>query len=388
MTSASDLTQTVVDYAQRVGFDLVAITPAGPSPDWQRFQHWLEAGYSGEMAWLAQRSLERADPRTLLPDARTLILLGCSYHQGDLPAALRNDPSRGLIAAYAWGDDYHDLLKPLLFELDAALRQASGRTSRGRAFVDSGPLLERSWAQQAGLGFIGKNTCLIHPALGSWFFLAALLVSDELEPGCWPLYPAGNSSGCGACSRCLTACPTAAFVAPHQLDARRCISYLTIELRGPIPRELRPQMGNWIFGCDVCQAVCPYNRRFAQPTRLPGLQAHADRLAPPLLELLALDETGFRRRFARSAVLRSKRRGLLRNVCVALGNWGDATAIPALEAALHDTEPLVRGHAAWALGQIGHPTTQHKLQTAAASESSTYVLAEISRALTDRQITP
>jgi len=396
--SPADLAGLIANAADALGFDLVGATPVGPSPDYARFEQWLAAGYGGEMAYLARRALERADPRALLPEARTAIVLGASYFTQPLPAALRADPSRGLIAAYAWGDDYHDVLKPLLFELDATIRAASGRTTLGRAYVDAGPVLERSWGEEAGLGFSGKNTCLIAPRQGSWFFLAVLLTPEEVTPftaqgtgtvGDRPEQLAAGTvgdrperlAGCGACVRCLDVCPTQAFPAPHVLDARRCISYLTIELRGPIPHELRPLMGNWIFGCDLCQMVCPYNRRFARPTRLAALQARPDRIAPLLLDLLALDEAGFRQRFRRSPVLRAKRRGLLRNVCVALGNWGDPAALPGLIEALHDIEPLVAGHAAWALGQMAAPAARQALLAARQSQMDSYVRSEIDQAL-------
>lgn len=390
-----DLAALIVNTAEALGFDLVGIAPAGPSPDVDRFEQWLAAGYDGEMAYLARRLAERADLRALLPEARAAIVLGASYFSHELPAALRDDPSRGLVASYAWGQDYHDVLKPLLFELDAAIRAATGRATLGRTFVDSGPVLERSWAQQAGLGFIGKNTCLIAPRLGSWTLLAVLLVPEKVSNVTYqvasrkswavtpsppvPLSPSLNT--CGACTRCLDVCPTGAFVEPHVLDARRCISYLTIELKGPIPHELRPRLGNWIFGCDLCQTVCPYNRRFAQPSRLAALASRPEMAAPRLLDLLALDEGGFRERFRGSPVLRAKRRGMLRNVCVALGNWGDPAAVPGLVEALHDREALVRGHAAWALGQIATPAASKALQAAAETETDGYVQDEIGRAL-------
>ncbi|HSN75941.1 MAG TPA: QueG-associated DUF1730 domain-containing protein [Anaerolineae bacterium] len=398
------LAELIVSTVDALGFDLVGIAPAGPSPDVARFEQWLAAGYDGEMAYLARRAVERSDPRALLSEARSVIVLGASYFTHELPAALRDDPSRGLLASYAWGEDYHDVLKPRLFELDATIRAASGRAALGRAYVDSGPVLERSWAQEAGLGFIGKNTCLIAPRLGSWTFLAVLVVPEEVSgvtcqgsgirgqmaDGKWqaaesaprcPLPAARSACTCGGCARCLDVCPTKAFAGPHVLDARRCISYLTIELRGPIPHELRPSMGNWVFGCDLCQVVCPYNRRFARPSRLAALQARPEMVAPKLLDLLALDEVEFRKRFRGSPVLRAKRRGLLRNVCVALGNWGDPAAVPALVEALHDEELLVRGHAAWALGQIATPTAQQALKGAAAAEPDNYVLEEIRRAV-------
>lgn len=387
------LSTLIAENAAALGFDLVGIAPAGPSPDYARFEQWLAAGYDGAMTYLARQAVARADPRIATPDARSVIMLGANYGTQRLPSSLRTDPSRGLFATYAWGQDYHDVLKPLLFELDATIRTASGRSTLGRVYVDSGPLLERSWARQAGLGFIGKNTCLIAPRLGSWLFLAALVIPEEVASVAYhvshdsdqssPLSPSLplSSPTCGACTRCLEVCPTGAFAGPHVLDARLCISYLTIELRGPIPLVLRPAMGNWVFGCDLCQDVCPYNRRFARPGRLAALQARPELLAPKLLDLLALGEDGFRQRFRGSPVLRSKRRGLVRNVCVALGNWGDSAAVPGLAEALHDAEPLVRGHAAWALGQIGTPQARQALQAAAASELDRYVLEELRLAL-------
>jgi epoxyqueuosine reductase len=394
-TDSAALTNLVYQAASRLGFDLVGVAQAGPSPDYAHFENWLAAGMAGDMAYLAQRAGERADLRVVWPEARSAIVLGANYFAATLPASLRDDPSRGLFAAYAWAEDYHNQLKPLLFELDAALRAATGRTTLGRAYVDSGPVLERSWAAVAGLGFIGKNTCLIAPELGSWLFLAVLLVPEELASG-WQmagseiideqaplsLVPRRLRVGtCGACARCLDVCPTGAFPAPRVLDARRCISYLTIELRGSIPLELRPAMGHWVFGCDLCQEVCPWNRRFARPARLAGRQPHPDVVAPKLLDLLALDEAGFRQRFRHSPVLRAKRRGLLRNVCVALGNWGDSAATPGLIEALHDAEPLIRGHAAWALGRIGADAAPRALVQRLKGESDLRVRREIAAAL-------
>lgn len=420
------LATRIRDAAFDVGFDLVGIAPAGPSPDFDRYQSWLDAGYDGEMAYLARRTADRADVRRLVPEARSIVVVGASYFTASmLPVATRAslaDPSRGRIASYAWGDDYHEALKPLLFELDSTIRAATGRTTLGRAYVDSGPILERSWAATAGLGFIGKNTCLITPRLGSWVFLGVLLVPETVESGGWraegerrddlsltahrspltTLYPPpATGHTCAACTRCLAICPTRAFPEPHVLDARRCISYLTIELGGPIPHELRPAMGNWIFGCDLCQSVCPWNRRFARPARLPAFQPQPERVAPKLLDLLALDDDGFRRRFRNSPVRRAKRRGLLRNVCVALGNWGDPVAMPALIQALDDPEPLIRGHAAWALGQIDQKsevggqrsedgttnrqilgTIRKALAAKLATEQDDVVRAELTQALT------
>lgn len=372
-----DLAIALKAKAHDLGFDLAAIAPAGPSPDHTHYERWIAAGYAGAMDYLARHSPAKADPRLLLPAARSLLLVGLNYAAAPHPA-LRRDPSRGQIAAYALGDDYHDLMRAALIELDGWLRAQSGRPEPGRVFVDSAPVLERAWAQQAGLGFIAKNTCLIHPRLGSWLFLGGLLAPEALAPDPPPLaiaadagpawqFTGGGVGTCGRCTRCLDICPTAAFVAPGRLDARRCISYLTIELRGEIPPALRPQIGNWVFGCDLCQDVCPWNRN-AAPARHPRLQPHADRLAPPLLDLLALDQAAFSARFRGSAVKRAKWTGFMRNVCVAAGNWGDPAALPALRHHLHSGPPLVAQHAAWALAQLRGAAGRQTLIRAAAEE--------------------
>jgi len=355
------LTVDILAHALSLGFDLAATMPVAPPRYGAEFMAWLEAGHHGEMAYLAERAALRLAPARLLDGARTMIVLAANYNPGPPPPGW-DDPMRGRIARYAWAPDYHDVIKPRLYALDAFIRQRTGRETLGKACVDTAPLLERDFAEQAGLGFLGRNTCLITPGLGSWTFLAALLVPEDLDAGRAVTdarlnrFPASSfqlpaSPGCGACTRCLTACPTQAFTGPHSLDARRCISYLTIELRGSIPLELRPLMGNWVFGCDVCQAVCPYNRH-APPAQNLTYPAERDRVAPPLADLLALDEAGFRARFRGTPLMRAKRRGLVRNACVAAGNSGDASLIPALTPLLADAEPLVREHAAWALARL------------------------------------
>jgi len=390
--SARSLTARVKERARELGFDLVGIAPAEEAPFAAALTDWLVHGYHGEMAYLMRTRDARQDTRQVDVQARSLIVVGVRYAAPRLPAELCADPSRGRIAAYAWGLDYHDAIRSRLFALDAFLRQESGRTTLARCYVDSGPVLERAWAMRAGLGFIGRNTCLIHPQLGSWLFLGALLAPEELDPDPAPIplaLPAHSSAPawrhaegalmtCGACTRCLEACPTQAFVDAYTLDARRCISYLTIELKGPIPRALRPRLGNWIFGCDVCQEVCPWSRRQARAEE--GGEIDLEQWAPRLLDLLALDEEAFRRRFRKTALWRAKRRGLLRNVCVAIGNWGDPAALAALATALHDAEPLIRGHAAWALGRIGGTRAGALLERALASEADPYVRDELQQA--------
>jgi epoxyqueuosine reductase len=401
------LTDAVKRQARDLGFDMVRITPVARPPHAPAYLDWLACGLHGEMGYLAERAALRLDPAALAPGARSIIMLVANYNPG--PPLRSDDPARGRIARYAWSGDYHDIIKSRLYTLDGYIRDQTGRTVPGKACVDTAPFLERDFAQSAGLGFAGKNTVLITPGVGSWTFLAALLVPEILDYDAHPeakgarpeigsievehppiaSAPRWRLAGpdgaphigtCGACTRCLSACPTGAFVGPYVLDARRCISYLTIELRGPIPREIRPALGNWIFGCDVCQDVCPYNRN-ALKFAWPALAPDPDRGALLLLDLLALDDAGFRARFRGTAVLRTRRRGLVRNACVAAGNWCDPAAIPALSALLHDVEPLVRGHAGWALGRIGSATARHSLETAQAAEHDPYVLDEFEFAL-------
>ncbi len=381
------LANEALDYALNLGFDAAATMPLAAPRTGEAFRAWLEAGYHGEMAYMAERAALRLAPQALAPDARSMIVVIANYARPSMSAAGLDGPG-GQIARYAWAADYHDILKAKLFRLDAFLRGSTGRESLGKACVDSVPLLERDFAEQAGLGFTGRNTCLITPGLGSWTFLAALLVPEVLEAGCAATAVRTTSqppfTGCGSCTRCLDACPTRAFVADHVLDARRCISYLTIELRGPIPRDLRPLMGNWVFGCDVCQAVCPYNRA-APGATMPGLEVAGPGItvqgAISLRELLALDEAAFRTLFKGTPVLRAKRRGLVRNACVAAGNSGDESMIPNLLPLLRAAEPLVRGHAAWALGRFGGLTAAGALREALAVETDTTVREEIELAL-------
>lgn len=373
----AELARRIEGKARRLGFDLVGIIPATPPQTTDRYRAWLEKGYHGEMAYLARPEAiaGRGDLALLLPGVQSVVVVAANYYTHPLPAGLQS-PSRGIFAAYAWGDDYHAILVQRLRQLGAFVEAESGRAVAWRAGVDTAPVLERELAARAGLGFIGKNTSLIHPRLGSWLFLGELLLT--LPVGARRASP---PAACGRCSRCLDACPTGALVAPYTLDARRCLSYLTIELKGPIPRELRPLMGNRVFGCDICQEVCPWNRRFARPTAEPAFQPRPDGIAPRLLELIALDDDGFRQRFQKSAVKRAKRSGLLRNVAVALGNWGDPAAVPALVQALHDTGPLVRGHAAWALGRIATPDARQALAQALPAEPDEWVRQEIRQAL-------
>lgn len=384
VTSPAVLSAQIKEEAQRVGFALVGISPVEIPPHEESFAKWLRKGLGGEMGYLNRTEELRRDPKKLVPWAVSVISVGMNYF-APLPRPEASDDSRGWISRYAWGDDYHDLVKQKLDLLFEKIREIHAGPVEGRAFVDSGPVLERAIAGIAGIGWIGKNTHLISPEKGSWFFLGELFLSFELD------YDRPIRDRCGKCDLCLKACPTGAFVGPYILDARRCISYLTIELKGSIPRHLRPLMGNHVFGCDICQEVCPYNVK-AKPTGEEAFQPREGLYAPELIPLLSLTEEEFRRRFKGSPILRAKRRGFLRNVAVALGNLKSREAVPALIQALQNDEPLVRQHAAWALGRIATGESLGALNRRLEAETEADVRAEIGEALsevggTDRGLT-
>jgi len=329
--------------AERLGFSRLGIAPAGRPPHHDAVGRWLSAGLAGVTAsWMARHEPLRADPATLLPGVRSIIMLATDHATG--PAAAAHHGGRGRIARYAWGDDYHDLLRSRGNRL-AAWLEARVPGCRTRAVVDSAPLAERDFAWLAGLGWFGKNTMLIDPRAGSFFLLTGLLTDLDL-----PADAAVVTDHCGTCTACLDACPTGALPAPGVLDAARCISAITIEDRGPVATELRAGLGDWVFGCDVCQEVCPWNRH-APGSREPAFQPRDGETTLPLEELLRLDDAGFRDRFRRSPVLRAKRRGLARSAALALGNRPHPPSLPALAAALDDGEPVVRAAVAWALGR-------------------------------------
>ena len=330
--------------ALELGFDDCRFTHAAAPASTEQFQNWLAQKKHGGMAYLERNAPKRIDPQKVLPGAKSVIVLASSYQMENPQSAIRN-PQSGVIARYARFNDYHNVLGERLKTLTNFIDSVADREVRSLWYVDTGPLLERDLAQRAGIGFIGKHTNLISRKLGNWIFLAEILTTLELEPD------APEKNHCGKCARCIAACPTNAITAPFQLDARRCISYLTIELKGSIPIELRPAIGNRIYGCDDCLAACPWNR-FAHEGSLMKSHARPGLNSPDLIELLKLDDAGFKSRFNGSPILRTKRRGLLRNVCVALGNTGDESALPALERATHDVEPLIVVHASWAIDRI------------------------------------
>ena len=369
------LTEQIKDFAQELGFNLVGIAPAEPSQTIDRYERWLESGYGGGMRYLERHSPLKQNVRNLLPEAKSIITLGFNYYTIDPPVSLAGDSSRGQISRYAWGTDYHDIIQKKLRRLAHYIKAAAQEQVKSRVYVDSGPILEREYAQKAGIGWIGKNTNLINWQSGSWYFLAELLVSVALDYDYLP--PRGD---CGTCTLCIEACPTDAIVSPNLLDSRLCISYLTIELKGSIPRNLRPQMENLIFGCDICQEVCPWNSK-AIPTQERGFYPRKGNLAPKLISLINMTQEEFSKRFKNSPIKRAKRKGFLRNVAVALGNWKSRSAVPALKTALNDDEPLVRAHAAWALGQINVKSAKTALRERRKVESKTEVIDEINDAL-------
>ena len=380
------LTTRLKEQARRLGFSLVGVASVEPSDHLDFYRRWVEDERHGEMAYLAREDAidRRADLRGTLPSVRSAVVVGHEYFQED-PPGVPADPARGVIARYARGQDYHGVVKNRLLGLHRWIEASVERTVEGRVYVDTGPILERELALRAGVGWFGKNTMLIHPKRGSYFFLGLLLLDLELDADA-PF----QEDHCGTCRSCLDACPTGALLGRDAsgapvMDATRCISYLTIEHRGAIPVELRPLMGNRVYGCDICQEVCPWNERFARPAEEESYRTREGLDGPSLVDLadklLGLDDREFRAVFRDSPIKRAKRAGLLRNVCVALGNWGVAEAVPALVRALDDDDVLVRGHAAWALGRVGTREARESLLKMPKEESNDWLLQEIAEAI-------
>ncbi|MCY3945903.1 MAG: tRNA epoxyqueuosine(34) reductase QueG [Anaerolineaceae bacterium] len=367
------------EKALELGFNLVGITAARPSPTLAAYRRWIDQGMHGSMAWLARpdRRARRRDLNVILPGVQTLLVVGLDYAQSTGLEQLLNDRTRGRIAAYAWGLDYHDVMSERLEQMATWLHAESGRRSSDRVYVDTGAILERSHAQQAGLGFFGKNTMLIHPRRGSHFFIGEILTSLEIDDHDRPQ----QGIGCGTCTRCLDVCPTDAFPRPFVLDARLCISYLTIEHKGWIDRDLRPLTGNWIFGCDLCQDVCPF-QRFSVPTREAALlQADPDRIAPSLTSVLDMDADEFLRRWRGTPLQRTGHELLLRNACLAATNGAVSAAVPALTRLLDAASPLLRGHAAWALARLDETAARPALRSRLTRERDPEVREELDLAL-------
>lgn len=365
---------------ERLGFPLSGVMAIAPPGHIDVYSRWLDAGLHAEMGYLATQDARerRANPALILPEALALLVVGLRYPS---PAFFGEEPETeeavGRVASYAWGVDYHEIIPPLLFQLIEQLQKHLGRQVRSRAYTDTGPVLERDFAQQAGLGWAGKNTCLIAPRRGSYFLIGETFLDVDIEPD-----PPFITDHCGTCRRCIDACPTGAIRADRTLDSGRCISYLTIENKGPIPTEFRPGLGDWVFGCDVCQEVCPWNLRFSSPEGHPALHPDPAIARPVLREELLLTPQQFNQKFRRSPIRRAKRRGYLRNIAVALGNRRDTAAVSALaKAVLDEPEPLVRGHAAWALGRMRTAQARQMLEKAAKSEPDLSVKSEIIQAL-------
>lgn len=339
-----DLKQTIKDKARQLGFALAGVTIPDPPPHYAAFENWLAQGRHGAMDYLAsERSrLRRADPRQILPECKSILVLATPYSP-PLPVGEGCPKGRVRVASYARGLDYHDVLPARMKELVQFIEEQAGGPIKNRWYTDTGPLLERDLAQRAGIGWIGKNTCLIHPKRGSYFLLSEILLDLPLEPD-----PPFATDHCGACTRCIEACPTRCILPDRTLDARKCISYLTIELKDDIPLELRAKIGDWAFGCDICQMVCPWNRFAAEGD--PAFEPNAP--PPTLTEELSLTPQAFNGRFKRTPIQRAKRRGYLRNIAVVLGNTADVHALPVLQTALNDEEPMIREHAGWAIEQI------------------------------------
>jgi len=373
MVDRHELSRKIKAYARDLGFDLVGITLVRPPEHADQYSEWLKKGYAGQMDYMVRTEEERKDPGRRFPWAKSVVC-GAINYSTPFEELKEKDPTRGWISRYAWGKDYHKVVKERLEKLLELIKEEVPGVE-GKAFVDTSPILERELAAAAGIGWIGKNTNVISPEIGSFLFLGELFLNIELEPD-QPIF-----DHCGDCDLCLKSCPTEAFRGPYLLDATRCISYLTIELKGSIPEELRPLIGNQIFGCDICQEVCPYNRR-PIPAGDPSFRPREGLYAPRLIPFLRVSEEAFRERFKGSPIKRAKRRGFLRNVAVALGNLKCEEAVPALAKALvEDPEPLVRAHAAWALGRIGTGEAREALLQAWPRERDPGVLAEIEKAL-------
>jgi epoxyqueuosine reductase len=360
---------------ERLGFTLFGVTAPIRPPHVNTYERWLQDGLHADMAYLsAERARERrANPQLILPEALSLLTVAMRYFSPyTIPEGPTGEPS-GRVAAYAWGDDYHNVIPPRLEELIRLLEKHLGRSVRSREYTDTGPILERDFAQTAGLGWIGKNTCLISPRHGSYFLLGETFVDVEIEPD-QPI----TTDHCGTCRRCIVECPTEAIRPDRTIDSRRCISYLTIENKGVIAEEFRSKMADWVFGCDICQNVCPWNQRFSVPEGHAALTPRPGISRPVLREELRLTPQAFNLKFRGSPIQRAKRRGYLRNVAVALGNQQDTAAVPDLIQTLeNEPESLVRVHTAWALGQLRTALARHALEKALKQDPDTAVQDEI-----------
>lgn len=365
------LTRKIKKEARRVGFDAVGAAPVSAIPP-DNLLEWLRRGYQGEMTYMDRWVDKRLDPGQVLEGAVSILSLALNYyHPHQLPY---HDPERGAISRYAAGDDYHDVMREKLQRLLERIRELAPEV-RGKVYVDTGPVLDKWWASRSGIGWLGKNSnVLAKRRIGSWFFIGEILLDLELD------YDQPSADHCGSCARCIEACPTDAIVQPYVVDSRRCISYLTIELRGDVPEEFRPSMGNLIFGCDICQDVCPWNRKI-EPSPAAEFRPREVNRAPELRRLARMSVEDYRENYRRSPLKRAKRRGLLRNVAIALGNAANPESVPELIGLLNCDEPMVRRHAAWALKRIGGSAAVKALRGRLAEERDEPTRLEIERLL-------
>lgn len=356
--SEVNLSKFIKEKALEIGFDLVGISPVDSFPENQFYREWLSRGFAGEMKYIEKEPEKRQNVKGVLPGAKSVISCGLNYNT-DYPYSVKeNDGRKGWISRYAWGDDYHDVMKDKLLLLLNFIRRMSPEETKANIYVDTGPVLDRVYGKYSGMGWFGKNTCIINQKIGSWIFIGEIITDLELE------YDGPVPDRCGTCTRCIDACPTGAILEPYVLDSRLCISYLTIELRERIPVELRDRMGNNVFGCDICQDVCPWNRK-AKVTNEPSFQPRYGLYNPELSSLIRLGDEDFRRILKENPIKRARRKGFLRNILVAMGNSGSIEFIPDIKEALNDNDPIVRAHAAWALwkleGENSHKTLSDRL---------------------------
>jgi epoxyqueuosine reductase len=369
------LKELVQAETERLGFTLYGITAPARPPHVETYLRWLKNDLHASMAYLAaERAVERrSNPLLIHPGALSVLAVAMRYAAPESAPDGPPGEALGRVAAYAWGEDYHNIIPPRLDELARLLEKQLGRPVQSKAYTDTGAILERDFSQRAGLGWIGKNTCLISPRHGSYFLLGETFLDVEIEPDA-PI----TTDHCGTCRRCIESCPTEAIRPDRTIDSHRCISYQTIENKGPIAADLRSKMGDWVFGCDICQSVCPWNQRFAAPEGHPALAPRPDIPRPVLREELSLTQEAFKQKFVGSPILRAKRRGYLRNVAVALGSQQDTAAVPALARSLeNEPEPLIRAHAAWALGQMRTALARQALEKSLQQDPDPTVQAEI-----------
>jgi epoxyqueuosine reductase len=369
-----ELTESIKSKALEVGFDLIGVSPVERFPETEHFREWLSKGYAGDMQYMERNPGGREDPGQTLPGAKSIVSCGLNYNTAFPYSIGETDKKKGWIARYAWGDDYHVIMDERLRALEDFIQEESSPEGTCVRYTDTGPVLERVYGKYGGIGWIGKNTCLINQRIGSWIFLGEIITNIELE------YDGSPPDRCGTCTRCIDACPTGAIVEPYVLDSRLCVSYLTIESKDKIPYELRDGIDNNIFGCDICQDVCPWNRK-ALRTKEPSFQPRDGLYNPPLKSISGLGADEFGSRFKGSSIKRAKRKGFLRNILTAMGNSADNDLVPMVESYLTDEEPLVRAHAVWALWRLKGEGSADTLLNHKKNEKDPAVLEEIDEVL-------